>query len=186
MRSFNADTYVGASFSLSNRLARLGWAGVYALLLAHSPRPLHSWRSAWLRLFGANVGRGVHVYPKARIWAPWNVILHDECGVADRAILYSQDVIELGYRSIVSQGAHFCTGTHDYEASGHRLVTSPIRIGAYAWIAAEAFILPGVTIGEGCVVGARAVVTQDMPPWAVCAGHPCRVIKDRKWRPDIS
>jgi putative colanic acid biosynthesis acetyltransferase WcaF len=47
------------------------------------------------------------------------------------------------------------------------------------WIAAEAFIHPGITIGEGCVIGARSVVTKDMPAWMVCSGHPCKPLKER-------
>jgi putative colanic acid biosynthesis acetyltransferase WcaF len=140
---------------------------------------LHAWRRTLLRAFGARVGRSVHVYPGARIWAPWNLELGDECGVADGAILYSQGMIRLGAQSVVSQGAHLCAGTHDYEKPGFPLVTKPISVGAKSWLAAECFVHPGVTIGEGAVIGARSVVTKDMPPWTVCAGHPCRPLKPR-------
>ena len=178
------SAYTGPSFSLRNRACRLLWMLVSCLLFAPSPRFLHGWRAFLLRLFGATVGRGVHVYPKAEIWAPWNLVLHDECGIADGAILYSQALIELGHRAVVSQGAHLCTGTHDFEVAGHLLVAKPIRIGEYAWVAAEAFIHPGVTIGAGCVIGARSVATKNMPAWTVCAGHPCKVLKPRYWRPE--
>ncbi|RYF46866.1 MAG: putative colanic acid biosynthesis acetyltransferase, partial [Cytophagaceae bacterium] len=48
-----------------------------------------------------------------------------------------------------------------------------------AWVAAEVFIHPGVTIGNGCVIGARSVVVSDMPQWMVCTGHPCKPLKPR-------
>jgi len=108
----------------------------------------------------------------------------DESGCADGVILYSQGEIRLGKRVVISQGAHLCAGTHDYEKVGFPLVTAPITIGDHAWIAAEAFVHPGVAIGEGCVIGARSVVTKDMPDWTVCSGHPCQPIKQRQWRPD--
>ncbi len=136
-----------------------------------------------LRLFGARLGRGVHVYPRAVIWAPWNIELGDESGFADGVHVYSQEKIRLGMRVVISQGVHLCAGTHDYEATGFPLVTKPIEIGDYVWIAAEAFVHPGVVIGEGVVIGARSVVTKDMPAWTVCAGHPCKPIKERTWRP---
>jgi putative colanic acid biosynthesis acetyltransferase WcaF len=175
----NQNTFTGPSFSLRNRLGRVVWGLVDSILFKLSPKPLHAWRSFLLRCFGATVGRGVHVYPDVKIWAPWNVVLRDECGIGSGAILYAQGKITIGYRAVISQGVHLCAGTHDYTKSGFPLITMPIFIGDQVWIAAEAFVHPGVTIAEGCVIGARSVVTKDMPAWMVCAGHPCKPIKER-------
>ncbi|AKD03987.1 WcaF family extracellular polysaccharide biosynthesis acetyltransferase [Pontibacter korlensis] len=175
----NYDTVTGPSFSLKNRLGRVLWSLVSALLFRYSPNPMHRWRSFLLRSFGAKVGRGVHIYPKAKIWAPWNLELADQSSAADGAILYSQGKIYIGRRAVVSQGVHLCAGTHDYSQSGFPLITKPIYIGDHAWVAAEAFVHGGVSVGEGCVIGARSVVTKDMPPWMVCSGHPCKPIKKR-------
>jgi len=79
----------------------------------------------------------------------------------------------------VSQGCHLCAGTHDYAHWSMPLVARPITIGANAWLGAEVFVGPGVSIGELCVVGARAVVVRDLPPRTVGAGNPCRPLKDR-------
>lgn len=175
----NKDTFTEASFSLSNRIMRVFWAFFYVLLFKYSPRPFHAYRAFVLRCFGAKVGNGVHVYPGVKIWAPWNLNLKDECGIASGAELYSQGMITIGYRAIVSQGTYVCTGTHDYTKEGHPLYTKPIHIKDRAWVAAGCFIHPGVTIGEGAVIGARSVVTKDMPAWMVCAGHPCKPLKER-------
>lgn len=175
----NTDTFTGPSFSLKNRLSRVVWGIVAMLLFRPSPKPLHSWRSFLLRCFGAKVGKGVHVYPKVIIWAPWNLELGDECGIANGAIIYNQGMITIGKRAVISQGSHLCSGTHDYTKTGFPLITRPIVVEDNAWVAAEAFVHPGVTIAEGCVVGARSVVTKDMPSWMICAGHPCKPIKDR-------
>lgn len=175
----NQDTYTGASFTLSNRLARIVWGIVYSLLFKPSPRPLHSWRSFLLRRFGAEIGADVHVYPGAIIWAPWNLKIDDEAGIASGAILYSQGQISIGKKAVISQGAHLCAGTHDFTLAGFPLVTRPIVIGDHVWIAAEAFVHPGVTIGEGTVVGARSVVTRNLPAWKVCSGFPAVILKDR-------
>ncbi len=184
--AINTDTFHEASFSLGNRVRRSIWNVVWASAGRLSPRPCHRWRALLLRLFGAQIGRGVHVYPGVKIWAPWNVVIGDETGVGDGCFLYSQDKIILGRRVVVSQGTQLCTGTHDYEREGFPLVTRSIVVGDHAWIAAEAFVHPGVTIGEGAVVGARSVVTKDQPPWMICAGHPCRTLKPRGgWRPRI-
>jgi putative colanic acid biosynthesis acetyltransferase WcaF len=177
---YNQDTHTGPSFSFQNRIARLLWNVTAVVFFRLSPKPWHRWRSFLLRCFGAKVGSNVHVYPGVKIWAPWNLNLGDECGIASGAILYSQDTITIGKRAVVSQGVHLCAGTHDYNQPGFKLITRPIRIGAHAWIAAEAFVHPGIIVGEGCVIGARAVVTKDMPAWTVCAGHPCKPIKERE------
>ncbi len=177
----NKDTFSGPSFSLRNRIGRVLWAIVHNLFFRFSPKPLHTWRAFLLKCFGAKVGRGVHVYPGVKIWAPWNIILKDECGIANGVILYSQNKITIGKRTVISQGAHLCAGTHDYSKTGFPLITAPIDIGANAWIAAEAFIHPGITIGDGAVIGARSVVNKNMPPWMICTGHPCIAVKERKF-----
>ncbi|WP_256003320.1 WcaF family extracellular polysaccharide biosynthesis acetyltransferase [Pedobacter deserti] len=179
MTSKDYDSYTSPSFSIANRVMRLVWNVIYFLLFRYSPKPLHKWRAFLLTIFGAKVGRGAHIYPKAIIWAPWNLEIGDEAGVANGVDLYSQGKIKLGHRSIISQRVFLCAGTHDYTKSGHPLVTAPIIIGDHAWVAAEAFVHPGVNIGEGAVIGARSVVTKDMPAWTVCAGHPCKPLKPR-------
>ena len=176
------DGFGAPSFSLANRMARAAWGIVYITLFRLSPRPFHAWRAFLLRVFGAKLGARCHIYPRAIIWAPWNIICGDESAVGDGAILYSQAIITIGKRVVISQGSHVCTGTHDYESRSFPLIAKPIAICDHAWIAAEAFIHPGVTIAEGAVIGARSVVTKDMPAWTVCAGHPCEPIKPRKFR----
>lgn len=175
----NTDTFTGPSFSLQNRIARVAWTVIEILLFRFSPKPFHGWRRFVLRCFRAKVAEGVHVYPGVRIWAPWNLVLERECGIASGAILYSQGLITIGERAVISQGAHLCAGTHDYTRPGFPLVTLPIVIGNHSWIATEAFIHPGVITGEGSVIGARSVVTRDMPPWMICVGNPCKPVKER-------
>jgi putative colanic acid biosynthesis acetyltransferase WcaF len=179
-RNINGNTHTGPSFSLQNRLARICWTMSYLILFRFSPKPFHAWRSLLLRAFGARIGKGVHVYPAVKIWAPWNLELGDQCGIANGVTLYSQGKIIIGKKTVLSQGAHLVAGTHDYTKPGFPLITMPITIGDDVWIAAEAFVHPGVTIEDGCVIGARAVVTKDMPGWMVCAGHPCKPIKPRE------
>ena len=133
-----------------------------------------------LQLFGATIGKGVHIYPKVKIWAPWNLVVHDEVGVADGVDLYSQGKITLGYRSVISQRSYICTGTHDFTSKGHPLYTKDIIISPYAWVAAEAFIGPGVIVGDGAVVGARAAVFKNVGAWDIVGGNPAKFIKKRE------
>ncbi|MCC5838585.1 MAG: putative colanic acid biosynthesis acetyltransferase [Opitutales bacterium] len=177
--AINTDTRTGPSFGLGNRLKRVLWLVTWTVLCRWTPPPLHPWRAFVLRLFGARLGRGVHVYSSAKIWAPWNLELADAAAIGRGAIIYSQGRISMGCRAVVSQGAHLCAGTHDFEKPGFPLLTKPIRLEDDVWIAAEAFVHPGVTVGEGTVVGARSVVVSDLPPWTVCSGFPAKPLRPR-------
>ena len=86
--------------------------------------------------------------------------------------------------AVVSQGAHLCAGTHDIESPYFQTISKPISIKTRAWVAAEAFVGPGVTVGEGAVLGARGVAFRDLEPWTVHAGNPALLIKTRKLRLD--
>lgn len=175
-----SNPYLGASFSFENRLLRALWGVAYLLLFRISPRPFHAWRVLLLRLFGARVGKGCHVYPSVKVWAPWNLNFGNHVGVADGVILYCMDRISIGDFAVISQGAHLCGATHDYNSANFQLIAKPITIGAYTWVCAEAFVHPGVLVSEGAVVGARAVVIHDLTePWAVYTGNPCRQVARR-------
>jgi putative colanic acid biosynthesis acetyltransferase WcaF len=180
------DPYRGPSFSLANRLLRVAWSVVSLLLFKPTPWFLYAWRAMLLRLFGARVGKGCHVYPRVAVWAPWHLTLGDHVGVANGVTLYAMDKIVIGDYAVISQGAHLCGGSHDYNRENFQLVAKPIEIGPHAWVCAEAFIHPGVVVPEGAVVGARAVVSKSLPePWAVYAGNPCTRVGARK-RPGSS
>lgn len=166
--------------SAGNKAARLAWSTVWLVLYRPSLRPMHAWRRALLRLFGAKIGRGVRVYQSARIWAPWNLEMDDNSCLGDFVDCYSVDKIYLGVNATVSQYSYLCTATHDYTRRSSPLVTAPIRVETDAWVTAGVFVGPGVTVGEGAVVGARSTVTHDVPAWTVCAGIPARVLKTRE------
>lgn len=135
-----------------------------------------------LRLFGANVSWNARVFPKARVWAPWNLEMGDYAMLGDDVDCYCVGRIVIGAHSVVSQYSYLCGATHDHEEPTRPLVKGDIVIGEQAWIAADVFVAPNVTIGEGAVVGARSSVFRDLPAWTVCAGSPARPLKPRTLR----
>jgi putative colanic acid biosynthesis acetyltransferase WcaF len=160
---------------------RMAWAAVQSTLFRWSPRPWHGFRARLLRLFGANIpepGRVV-VFPTARILFPRRLSLAPRSMVGPRVAVYNVAAISLGRGANVSQNCHLCAGTHDYRQWAMPLVAKPIVIGENAWLGADVFVGPGVSVGELCVVGARSVVVKDLPARTVCAGNPCRVLKER-------
>lgn len=171
---------IRTELSIANKLARGFWGLVWFCLYRPTPRPMHGWRRFLLRLFGASISQGAHPYPAARIYAPWNLTMEADSCLSDHVDCYCVDRIVLGKGSLVSQYTYLCTATHDYNNPAFPTLTAPIHIGANAWVAADAFIGPGITIGEGSIVGARSHVTQDIPPWQVHAGQPTAFLKNRE------
>ena len=165
--------------SVSNKLARALWGLVWALLYRPTPRSFHGWRRFLLRLFGANIATGAHPYPAARIYAPWNLTMEADSCLSDHVDCYCVTDVTLGQGALVSQYCYLCTATHDYNDLKFPTLTAPIRVEANAWVAADVFIGPGITIREGAVIGARSHVTKDVPAWEVHAGQPAVYLKDR-------
>lgn len=162
-------------------LARWLWAFVQATVFRWSPRPLHGFRARLLVLFGADIREPgkVVVFPTAKITFPWKLSLAPRAMIGRGVIVYNLGRVTLERGANVSQNCHLCAGTHDFNRWDMPLVTAPIVIGENAWIAADVFVGPGVTVGELCVVGARSVVVRSLPPRMICVGHPCRPIKER-------
>ncbi|NEX20804.1 putative colanic acid biosynthesis acetyltransferase [Thiorhodococcus mannitoliphagus] len=167
--------------SLANKLGRTVWGVVWWLLYRPSPSILHGWRRILLRVFGARIGRGAHPYPSAKIWAPWNLVMGDFSCLSHHVDCYCVDRISLGRNSTVSQYSFLCTASHDYTKETMPLMTAPITVGADAWITADVFVGPGVTIGDGVVVTARSSVFDDLPSWTVVRGNPAVFVKVRRF-----
>ena len=166
-------------WSLRDKVRRVAWMFVRTFLFRPSFHNWYGWRRFLLRAMGAKIGRGVRVRPTVRIEIPWNLEIGDESVVGDYAILYSLGKIRIGRKVTVSQYAHLCAGTHDHTDPAFPLLTPPVTIEDGAWVATDAFVAPGVTIGAWAVVGARATVTKDVPPDQIWAGNPARFVKPR-------
>lgn len=169
---------------ISNKLARMLWGVAWILLFRITPRPFHAWRCLVLGVFGARIGRGVRVYQSVKIWAPWNLTMGNRSCLGDYVDCYNVGEVCLEEGAIVSQYSYLCTASHDYDHHSNSLTFAPIRICKNAWIAADVFVGPGVTVGAGAVIAARSTVIKDVPEWTVVAGMPLRVIGQRNLQDD--
>lgn len=172
----------GASFSLGNRMARVAWGIVWLLFARFTPPPLHAWRRSLLRMFGAEVGRGARVHGSASVWLPANLVLGECVLVGPGARLYNQGRIAIGPWTVVSQRAHICASSHAVDDPDFQLILRPIAVGTRCWIAAEAFVGPGVTVGDGAVVAARAALFEDAAPDGIYRGNPATLVRQRRCR----
>lgn len=170
----------GNSFSLPHRLKRLIWGVVWALGASWTPNAFNGWRRFLLLLFGARIARTANIHASVSVWYPPNLVMEDYATLGPRVRCYNMAEIRLESYALISQGAHLCAGTHDVDSQTFQLSARPIRIRGRAWVAAEAFVGPGVTIGEGAVLGARGVTIKDLAPWQIYAGNPAVLRRARK------
>ena len=128
----------------------------------------------------AKIAKSVHTYSSCRIWAPWNLEMGDHSCLSHYVDCYCVDKVKIGAHATVSQYSYLCTATHDESDPHMRLLTRPIVVGDQAWVCADVFVGPGVTIGQGTVVGARSSVFGDLPAWKICYGSPARPHRERR------
>ncbi|MET0544380.1 MAG: putative colanic acid biosynthesis acetyltransferase [Variovorax sp.] len=170
----------GPSFSLGNRVQRALFIVVWAVAASWTPRQLAPWRRLLLRAFGASMAAGSDVRGSAKVWYPPNLVMGERAIIGPRVNCYNMALITLEARALVSQDAHLCGGTHNFDDAYFQLQAREIFIGADAWVCAEAFVGPGARVAEGTVVGARCAVFGQLKPWTVYSGNPGRVIRERK------
>jgi putative colanic acid biosynthesis acetyltransferase WcaF len=88
--------------------------------------------------------------------------------------------IEIGHDAVISQKSYICTGSHDMHSPAFEIFAKPVVIEPEAWVATDVFVAPGVTIGQGSIVGARSSVFTDLPSGMVCVGTPAVPIRKRR------
>lgn len=163
-----------------DRLRRLVWNVARLLLYRPTPIMMHGWRVRILSVFGAQIEGRAYPYPDVLVWAPWNLQMAPGSCLGSGVICYNVAPVRLGRGVTVSQRSHLCTASHDFDDDSFPLTGASIELHDGAWIAAEAFVGPGVTVGSRAVVLARTVVVRDVPCGAVIGGNPACVLRERK------
>lgn len=166
--------------------ARL-WRGVGRPLMRRSPHFAYGFRRRLLRAFGMRLAGSVKVRRSATIERPWLVSAGDLAIVGDDAMLLGPEPIAIGARCVISQLAILATAIVDpaepLRASAPVVRRGPITIEDDAWVAADVLVLPGATVREGAVIGARGTVEDEAPAWRVCVGRPAVARGVRELRP---
>lgn len=176
------DQTARLAYPLPEYLRRRLWHLIQQTMFRFSPAKAFGLRRAILRAFGAKISATAQIHSSVKIFHPWLLSVGEHTTVAGEVVVYNLGPIDIGDHTIISQQTFLCAGTHDYTIANLPLQRPPIKIGSGVWIAMQAFICPGVTIGDNTVVGARSVVTSDLPPNVVAAGNPARVIKAREMK----
>lgn len=167
-------------YGFKQRALRALWNTTWFLFARPLPRSVGSgWKRFLLRLFGAKIPSTSNVYSSAKIYWPANLVMGEYSFIDSNVNFYNVCKVYIGDNSTISQGAFICPGSHDISNPLNPMISKPIVIEDQVWIAVDAFVGYGVHIGQGAVIGARAVVFKDVEPWTVVGGNPARVIKKR-------
>jgi len=165
--------------SIKEVVIRILWYLLWKSLASWTPRFCNVWRIFLLRSFGAKIGTKVLVLGGVWVDMPWNLEIGDFSAIGSNVWIYNFAQVTIGRNTVVSQNTTLCTASHDYSHPHMTLYWKPITIENQVWVAADCFVMPNVVIREGAVIGARSVVTKDMPEWMICAGNPCKPLKTR-------
>ncbi|WP_204344463.1 putative colanic acid biosynthesis acetyltransferase [Psychroserpens algicola] len=155
------------------------WWIVQGTLFAMSPQFLYGWRRFLAKLFGAKIGKNVILRPSVKMTYPWKITIGENSWIGDDVVLYSLGDIEIGKNTVISQRGYVCTGSHDYKSERFDIYAEKIKIGDQCWLATDVFVAPGISVGDGVVVGARSSVIDDLEPFSVYVGSPAKFLKKR-------
>ncbi len=156
------------------------WADLRLRLLASlGSFPSHTVRNYFYRRSGLTLPRTSSIHWRAEFYAVENIVIGDNCIVGDTAFLDGRSGLVLGNNVNVGSHVSIYTREHKVDSPTFEETGAAVHIGDYAWVASHAVVLPGVSIGEGAVVAAGAVVTKDVPDYTVVGGNPARHIKNR-------
>lgn len=141
--------------------------GICELLFVTNPWQISSGlRVRVLRLFGAEIGRGVIFRPRTRVKFPWKLHVGDRSWIGEGVWFHNQDHIYVGHDVVISQETMLTTGSHAHRRD-MALITRPIHIEDGAWITSRCMVLGGARVGRSALVRPMTTVSGAIPPGAV-------------------
>lgn len=147
--------------------------------------PSHALRLFFYRrIFGVAVGQATSVHRHCRFYRPAGVVIGAHSVVNRDVLLDGRSGLRIGDNVSISEGSQILTLEHDPNDPAFGWRGGPVVIGDRVFLGARSTVLPGVTVGEGAVVAAGAVVTKDVDPFTIVGGVPARLIGQR--RSDLS
>lgn len=150
---------------------------LYTGFLTHMP--LYRLRHAYLRkILGIKLGKSSAVHMGCFITGK-HIRIGNHSIINRRCYLDGRGGLSIGNQVSISPEVYLLSLDHKPHSPSFETVVKPLQLEDYVWIGARAIILPGLTLGKGCIVGAGAVVTRDVAPYSIVAGNPARTIGNR-------
>jgi len=142
--------------------------------------PFHHFRRFFYRLAGVKIGKKSTIHMGARFYNPKNIVIGEDSIIGERVVLDGRDKLIIGNHVDIASEVMIYNSEHDINDPNFLAKNGSVLIEDYVFIGPRAIILPGVKIGRGAVVAASAVVTKDVPPFAIVGGVPAKIIGERK------
>lgn len=142
--------------------------------------PFHFIRHTIYRLAGVSIGKGATIHMWANFYNPKNIVVGEDSKLGDHIFLDGRAPLTIGKHVDIASSVMIYNSEHDLESKEFKAREEAVEIGDYVFVGPRAIILPGVKIGKGAVVAAGAVVTKDVPDFAIVGGVPAKVIGERK------
>ncbi len=142
--------------------------------------PSHLFRNFFYRLAGIKIGKGSTIHMWANFFDPNNITIGEDTIVGDHIFLDGRASLIIGNHVDIASQVLIYNSEHDLEKEDFSARVESVQIGDYVFVGPRAIILPGVKIGKGAIVAAGAVVTKDVPDFAIVGGVPAKAIGDRK------
>ena len=179
MNKTNLSNFNKNNFRSGNFLIKILWYLVSMIFFKSSFHLGNDFKIFLLKIFGANIGKGVVIKPCVNIKYPWNLKIGNFVWLGENIWIDNLDKVEINDHSCISQGAMLLCGNHDYSNVNFSLITKPIILKAGSWICASAIVCPGVTIGSHAVLSIGSVATKDLDPYSIYQGNPASKIRKR-------
>ena len=136
-----------------------------------------------LVIFGAEVGKGLHMKPRVNVHFPWKLRMGEHCWVGERTEILNLETVTMGSHVALAHDVYIAAAGHDITSPVMDFKNRPVVIEDGCWIATRVFIGPGVRVGHHAVAAACAVLVKDVAPYAVMGGNPAKQIGVREIRP---
>lgn len=155
------------------------WEVVWTLFVSWLPKPFYRWHVLLLKCFGCHIHGHVFISPSCRIYAPWLLEMGNHSCLGKNSEIYNLGPVRIGERTTLAQYVYVCNGTHDLSNPILPLMVGNVDIGNDVFVGAKAILLPGLSIANGCVIGAGSVLAKCTEPFKIYAGNPAKYLKDR-------
>lgn len=179
MTSTDLSKFNNSWYHPGNALKRMVWYCT-SVLFFESAFPLNFCKRKMLRLFGAEIGKGVVIKPHVRIKYPWKLSVGDYTWIGEDVWIDNLDQVRIGAHCCLSQGSFLLCGNHDYKKSTFDLITKPITLEDGSWVGAKSVVCPGVTLKSHAVLSVGSVATHTLEAYSIYHGNPAVLVRKRE------